>query len=289
MDKHKKESFLTFAEGAKLPDSTIRPHGWKTWSIFWVLLISTIATTYLAGGALFSISLILILGTHEFAHYWASRRNHVQASLPFFVPAPPLFLAGTFGAFIHIKDPIPNRRVLMEIGAAGPIAGFIVAIPVLSIGLFLSEVGPGSVFYGMAFGNSIILSILSKVILGADPSASDVSIMLHPVAFAGWIGMLVTALNLLPIGHLDGGHVIYAMLKDRFVLLSRLFFAILFPLGLYWNGWWFWAVLVAILGFRPAPVIHENIDLSKEHKWLGWIAIFIFLTTFIPVPFKFIY
>ena len=282
------EPLLRGKELLELPTLKEKPHGWKTWFVFWTLLIATVITTYMAGGFLFSISLILILGTHEFGHYWASRRNNVQATLPFFVPAPPIFIAGTFGAFIHIKDPIPNRKILMEIGAAGPIAGFVVAVPILIVGLFLSEVGPRGLFYGMAFGNSIILRVFSQIILGANPSSPDVSVVLHPIAFAGWIGMLVTALNLLPIGQLDGGHVIYALVREKFTYLSRFFFLTLVLLGLYWSGWWFWAILAAILGFRPAPVMYQNVDLEKRHKWMGWIAIFIFLVTFIPVPFEYI-
>ena len=274
---------FTSQETAINPNLTRNSHGLKTWCVFWILLMLTIYTTYLAGGPLFSIGLILILGTHEFGHYWASRRNCVQASLPFFVPAPPVFIAGTFGAFIHIRDPIPNRRVLMEIGSAGPIFGFLVAVPVLVIGLFLSEVWPGRISYGMNMGSSIILSFLSQVILEAHPD----SIILHPVAFAGWIGMLITALNLLPIGLLDGGHVIYALFKNKFTIFSRLFFVILLPLGLFWEGWWFWAVLIAFLGFRPAPVINDCIDLEKRHKLMGWLAIFIFFITFVPIPFQF--
>ncbi len=260
----------------------------KNWIIFFGLLGATIITTYIAGGFLFSVFLLLILGTHEFGHYWASRRNNVKASLPFFIPAPPIFIAGTFGAFIQIKELIPNRRALMEIGAAGPIAGFIVAVPVLILGLFLSETTAADPIYGISFGSSILLAGLSKLILGVTPLSTEINIQLHPIAFAGWIGMFVTALNLLPIGQLDGGHIMYALFKVRYNFFAKLFFILLFPLGYFWHGWLFWAFMIALVGFRPAPLIDESILPDRKHKIIGYVSIIIFLLTFIPVPFEMI-
>ncbi len=258
----------------------------KNWIIFSLLLAGTLVTTFLAGGLLFSFSLILILGTHEFGHYWASRKNNVRATLPFFIPAPPIFIAGTFGAFIQIKELIPDRRVLMEIGSAGPIAGFVVAVPTLVVGLFLSEVTPGETAEGLTFGSSILLALLSKMILGVTPYSEGVNILLHPVAFAGWIGLFVTALNLLPIGQLDGGHVIYSLFKFRHKELSRLFFVLMLPLGYFWQGWWFWAFMIALMGFRPAPLLDDSVLPDRRHRVMGYISIVIFLLTFIPVPFS---
>ena len=264
---------------AKIPNA-------KNWILFSLLLTATLGTTYIAGGFLSSISLILILGTHEFGHYWASRKNNVKATLPFFIPAPPIFIAGTFGAFIQIKELIPNRRVLMEIGAAGPIAGFIVAVPTLVIGLYLSEVAPAETVYGLTFGSSILLAGLSKLILGVMPFSTEANILLHPIAFAGWIGLFVTALNLLPIGQLDGGHVIFSLFKVRHKLLSKLFFVLLLPLGYFWLGWLFWAFMVVLMGFKPAPLVDDSVDLDRKHKLLGYVSIIIFLLTFTPVPFS---
>lgn len=264
------------------------PLGWRPWLVFYGLLAATLFTTFLAGGILFAISLIGILGAHEFGHYWASRKNRVNATLPFFIPAPPIFIAGTFGAFIQIKDPIPNRRVLMEIGAAGPIAGFIVAVPTLIVGLYLSNVAPAADFSGMTFGSSIVLELFSKIILGVGVSSTEFNIELHPVAFAGWIGLLVTAFNLLPIGQLDGGHIIYAMFGDKCDVVSRLFFVLLFPLGYFWNGWWLWALVIALFGFKHAPVIDDSVILAKNHRMMGVFSIVIFVVTFIPVPFEFL-
>jgi len=179
----------------------------KTLSIFFVLLASTVLTTWWIGGFWFSISLLLILGVHEFGHYWACKRNDIDASLPHFLPAPPIFIAGTFGAFIMIKEPISNKRALMEIGASGPLAGFVAAVIVMIVGLSLSSVSAFTGF-GYQFGDSLILVILSKLVMGVTPFSTEVTIWLHPVAFAGWLGMFFTALNLLPLGQLDGGHVV---------------------------------------------------------------------------------
>ncbi|MBI4389324.1 MAG: site-2 protease family protein [Nitrospinae bacterium] len=265
---------------------SVRPSKLRDYFVFGALLAATLITTFLSGGFLFAVSLILILGSHEFGHYWASRRNRVNASLPYFIPAPPMFIAGTFGAFIRIKDPIPDRRVMMEIGAAGPIAGFIVAIPTLIAGLFMSRVTPAVHLRGLSFGSSIILSLFTEIILGVDPLSPDVNIELHPVAFAGWIGMFVTALNLLPIGQLDGGHIIYSLFRVRYHVLAKTFFILLFPLGYYWTGWWFWALLIALFGFQHPPLMDESVVLEKRHKIMGYLAVIIFLLTFTPVPFK---
>ena len=235
---------------------------------------------------MFSFSLLLILGAHEFGHYWASKNNGVDSTLPYFIPAPPMFIAGTFGAFIQIKQRIPNRRVLLEIGAAGPIAGFIVALPMLALGLYLSRVTPSMGMGGVSFGSSFILNLFSEIILGVDPSSPFINIHLHPIAFAGWIGMLVTALNLMPVGQLDGGHIIYALFPDKHRMIGILFFVALFPLGYFWPGWFFWAVMIALMGFKTAPLIEESGDLKTFHKVLGVVSMLIFMLTFIPIPFS---
>ena len=258
----------------------------NNWWLFSILLTATLGTTYLAGGFLFSLSLLLILGAHEFGHYWASRKNEVQSTLPYFIPAPPMFIAGTFGAFIQIKQRIPNRRVLMEIGVAGPIAGFIVAVPMLALGLYLSRVTPSVAMGGVSFGSSFILNLFSELILGIDPTSPFINIHLHPIAFAGWIGMLVTALNLMPVGQLDGGHIIYALFPDKHSLIGKLFFVALFPLGYFWPGWFFWAVMIVLMGFKTAPLNEEFVDLDTFHKVLGLVSMLIFMLTFIPIPFS---
>lgn len=267
-------------------DSQLDAPAKQNWRLFYILLTATLFTTFLAGGLLFSLSLLFILGTHEFGHYWASKKNGVQSTLPYFIPAPPIFIAGTFGAFIQIKQRIPNRRVLVEIGALGPIAGFVVALPTLILGLSLSTVTPLTGMGGINFGSSLILNLCSQVVLGVDPSSPYVNIHLHPIAFAGWIGMLVTALNLMPIGQLDGGHIIYAFYPEKHRLVGKLFFLGLFPLGYFWPGWFFWAVMIALMGFKTAPLNEEFCELELIHKALGLISGMIFVLTFIPIPFS---
>ena len=258
----------------------------NNWLLFSILLIATLVTTFLAGGLLFSISLLLILGAHEFGHYWASKKNGVQSTLPYFIPAPPIFIAGTFGAFIQIKQRIPNRMVLMEIGAAGPIAGFVVALPMLILGLYLSPVTPSIGMGSINFGSSLILNFCSQLVLGVDPSSPDINIHLHPIAFAGWIGMLITALNLMPVGQLDGGHIIYAIAPGKHSVIGKIFFAGLFPLGYFWPGWFFWAAMIALMGFKTAPLKEDVGKLRLTHIVLGSISMVIFILTFIPIPFS---
>ena len=258
----------------------------NNWLLFSILLTATLVTTFLAGGPLFSISLLLILGAHEFGHYWASKKNGVQSTLPYFIPAPPIFIAGTFGAFIQIKQRIPNRMVLMEIGAAGPIMGFVVALPMLILGLYLSSVTPSIGMRSINFGSSLILNFCSQLVLGVDPSSSDINIHLHPIAFAGWIGMLITALNLMPVGQLDGGHIIYAIAPGKHSAIGKIFFAGLFPLGYFWPGWFFWAAMIALMGFKTAPLKEDVEKLKLTHIVLGSISMVIFVLTFIPIPFS---
>ena len=258
----------------------------NNWLLFSILLTATLVTTFLAGGLLFSISLLLILGAHEFGHYWASKKNGVQSTLPYFIPAPPIFIAGTFGAFIQIKQRIPNRMVLMEIGAAGPIAGFVVALPMLILGLYLSPVTPSIGMGSINFGSSLILNFCSQLVLGVDPSSPDINIHLHPIAFAGWIGMLITALNLMPVGQLDGGHIIYAIAPGKHSVIGKIFFAGLFPLGYFWPGWFFWAAMIALMGFKTAPLKEDVEKLKLTHIVLGSISMVIFVLTFIPIPFS---
>jgi membrane-associated protease RseP (regulator of RpoE activity) len=258
----------------------------KSWVLFFVLLGLTLYTTYLAGGKLYAFSLFLILGAHEFGHYFAGVKNGVKTTLPLFIPAPPaLFLFGTFGAMIAIKDPIPNRRVLMEIGAAGPVAGFIVAVPTLVIGLFLSDIVEPTGEAGVSFGSSVIMVLLSKLILGVTPLSADFNIQLHPVAFAGWVGLFVTAINLFPIGQLDGGHIIYSLFGKKSKNWAKYFFIFLLSLIYFWPSWGIWAVLlIVITRFKSAPLLNDDVLPLKKHRKIGYIAIVIFILTFVPVP-----
>jgi len=266
------------------------------------LLIITIFTTVVAGalqngvnplkdpsaiylGLPFSLSLILILGAHELGHFIVSQRRGVKATWPYFIPAP-TFL-GTFGAFIKIKSPLPDRNVLLDIGIAGPLAGFLVAIPMIILGLGLSEVRPATAEpaeIGISLGAPIIFSLLSRWVLGVTTESHN--IILHPIAFAGWIGLFVTALNLLPIGQLDGGHITYSLFQEKHRLIAIVTYCILIYLGFQWPGWFVWGILLLTLfGTRhPQPIDHIT-PLDTRRKVLGLIGIIIFFLSFTPVPF----
>ncbi len=238
-------------------------------------------------GLPFALTLMTILLGHEFSHYFASRKHNTKATLPYFIPAPPLIsIIGTFGAFIKMKSPIVTRKALIDIGASGPIVGFIISVIVSIIGLSLSEVVAIREAEGaLSLGDSLLFSFLSNIILNYQTGSQD--ILLHPVAFAGWIGLFVTSLNLIPVGQLDGGHIAYALLGEKNVYLSKLLVVVMVFLGLLlWPGWAIWAVLLLILGLRHPPVLYWEAPLDVRRRFIGWIALVIFILTFIPVPFK---
>lgn len=237
-------------------------------------------------GLMFAVPLLSILGVHELGHYTAARRNRVEVTPPYFIPAPPVGLSiGTFGAFIKIRSPLPHRDALLEIGAAGPIAGALVAIPVLFIGMAMSEVRkvlPAGGFQ-IRLGEPLLLQAATFLRFGRIPEGYDV--VLHPVAFAGWIGLFVTALNLIPSGQLDGGHIAYALFGGRYERVARLVPLALFPLALLWPGWLLWAALLLFLGTRHPRPVFDEIPLSPGRRTIGAAAGVLFLLCFTPAPF----
>ena len=235
-------------------------------------------------GLPFSLTLMIILLSHEFAHFFSSRNHGVKATLPYFIPAPNII--GTFGAFIKMKSPIITRKALIDIGASGPIAGFIISVVACIAGLNMSDVVSVSETRGLLrLGDSILFSFLTGAILGVTPVDQD--IMLNPVAFAGWIGLFVTSINLIPVGQLDGGHIAYALLGEKQMRFSVILVVVLAWLGLFiWEGWVLWAVLLVILGVRHPPVIYWEVPLDRKRKLIGGMSLIIFILTFIPVPFK---
>lgn len=234
-------------------------------------------------GWVFSVPLMAILLVHEMGHYLSARRRFMDVTLPYFIPGLP-FLIGTFGAFIKIRTPVRNRGALVEIGASGPIAGAIVAIPLLLVGLSMSHYEGASVPLPFAVeGSSLILELLCWIRFG-DFSFNGV-LLCHPTAMAAWFGLFVTALNLLPIGQLDGGHVIYALFGPRVAkVVSGVFFMLLVPMGLVWPGWVFFGLLVFFLGLRHPPPMDPYTPLGWKRRLLGCAAIVLFLLTFVPVP-----
>jgi membrane-associated protease RseP (regulator of RpoE activity) len=235
-------------------------------------------------GLPFAVSLMIILLTHELSHYFASKIHGVKATLPYFIPAPTII--GTFGAFIKMKSPIVTRKALIDIGASGPIAGFIVSVAAAIIGLHASEIVPVSQAKGaLNLGDSLLFSFLSRTVMGATPA--DTEIMLNPVAFAGWIGLFVTSINLIPVGQLDGGHIAFAFLGEKHTRLSFILVLMMSLLGLFlWEGWLVWALLLLVLGLRHPPVVYWEDILDGRRRVTGFVALLILILTFIPVPFK---
>lgn len=267
------------------------------------LLLATVVTTVIAGalqqgvnpletpgllykGVPFSFTLLLILGSHEMGHYLVSRRHQLDVTLPYFIPAPPIpFIIGTFGAFIRIRSPIKDKRALLDVGCSGPLIGVLVAIPVILIGLKLSTVTvTGGGEETLTLGEPLLFKLLSRLALG--PMTPEQNIILHPIAFAGWIGLLVTALNLLPVGQLDGGHVAYALFPEYHRYISLGMLGLLVVCGVaFWSGWLLWAVLLVFLGWRHPPPYEFWVPLDRRRRVLGIISVVVFGLTFSPAPF----
>jgi len=262
----------------------------------------------------FAVSILAILGVHEFGHYFAGRAHGVKVSLPFFIPMPfsPL---GTMGAFINMKEIPRNKRVLMDIGVAGPIAGYLVSLVVIWIGLSLSHIDTIPLTFpegqGLQIeGNSITYLFLKWLYFGQWlPQPADygnlspflywikyfftgrpfplggTDVMIHSVAWAGWAGLLVTSLNLIPVGQLDGGHIFHLLFGTKGSRKIYPFLLVfLAGLGFLWSGWWLWAVLLLVFGRVYAEPLDQITPLDKKRKALGILALVIFVLTFIPVP-----
>lgn len=281
-----------------------------------LLLVLTIASTAIAGastyesfvtdqlqrplllsaGALFvrgfwySATILAILGCHEMGHYLACRYYDVDASRPFFIPMP-LLLTGTLGAFIRIREPIPTKRMLFDIGIAGPIAGFVVAVPALFVGLWLSNlvpemtrVPPGA--FAVQFGDPLIFKLASWLVFGSPPSGY--SLNMHPMAFAAWFGLLATALNLFPIGQLDGGHISYAVLGRRSSYVTLAMMGVAIVLTYFSSSWLVWTVLMVVMllvfGRHHPPTFDEELPLDRTRLVLALFALIMFIVCFTPAP-----
>lgn len=264
-----------------------------------LLFVLTIGTTLLVGslnnggnpfrhplelllGWPFSVSIILVLGSHELAHYLTARRLGVDATLPYFLPVPHP-MTGTMGAFIRINSPVPTKSALVRVGISGPLVGFLVALPVCFIGLLLSKPVEVSASQGMQLGSPLIFWLISELLHRNLGPGKD--LLLHPVAFAGWLGLFVTALNLLPIGQLDGGHIAYAVFGRRWTKLSWIVIGALALMGFFWLGWPFWAMLAIVLGLRHPPPLDDLTPLSPADWRLVAVAVLIMVLTLSPAPF----
>jgi len=263
----------------------------------------------------FTVALLSILAAHEFGHYLVGRKHHVAVSLPYFIPLPfPISIFGTMGAFINMKSIPRNKRELLDIGIAGPLSGLLVAIPVLFIGLNLStldvikEAVPPEMY--ILEGNSLLYLFSKYLVFGqllpapldygnlspflywvryfftGDPlPVGGLDVMIHPVAWAAWGGLLVTAVNLIPAGQLDGGHVVNVLFGPKWT--RRFFYLILVVLagmGFLWSGWWLWAGIIFLIGQRSAEPLDMITPLDSRRKWLGVLALFVFVVTFTPIP-----
>ncbi len=300
----------------------------KLTKIHIILFLLTVATTFITGFSIggdiisalsFSFALLFILGSHEMGHYYYGKKYGVDITPPYFIPAPPFISPiGTFGAFIKIKSPISTKRALFDIGIAGPFAGIIATVPVLIIGIKLStivEMSEHAAEGGLVLGTPLIMSLFSDIFYGPIPQGYD--LFLHPVAFAGWVGLFVTALNLIPSGQLDGGHIVYALFSKKYHrYVSRVMIVLLLIFGIGtkilletgndllgsgfnwftqgvpviegWPGWILWAVLLIFMGAKHPPTMYEETDLDMKRKILGLISLLIFIGTFTPAPIKLI-
>jgi membrane-associated protease RseP (regulator of RpoE activity) len=281
----------------------------RPWVALVLFLLTVASTIYVGGqdldratgqaffnwghGLAFSAALLGILGAHELGHFFAARREGVAVSYPFFIPMPfPIGILGTLGAFISIKEPVPNRRALLAIAVSGPLAGLIVAVPVLILGLILSDVQTLAEVYaqlpGASYiteGNSLLYAALKILVFGRFLPSGGEDVFLHPVALAGWAGLLVTGLNLLPAGQLDGGHIFFALFGARAAqLMSMLVAVALLGMGFLWSGWFLWAVIVALIGQQHSPLLNEVTPLEGPWLALAVIGLVVFVLVFTPVP-----
>lgn len=262
----------------------------------------------------FAISLIVILGAHEMGHYLVGRHHKVNVTLPYFIPLPVISPFGTMGAFINMRSIPKNKRQLFDIGIAGPLSGLVFAIPILWLGLQLSKLQPlptviGSDYALQLEGNSVLYLLMKYFSFGQllpQPSTygnlspflfwiryfftghplplGGLDVTLHPVAWAGWAGLLVTSLNLLPIGQLDGGHVLSAIVGKNSRKVFNVLLVLLVVLGFAWNGWWLWAALLFFLNRIPSQVEDEITQLDPRRKVIAVLMLIVFILVFIPVP-----
>jgi membrane-associated protease RseP (regulator of RpoE activity) len=241
--------------------------------------------TLILKGLPFSLSLMSILLAHEMGHYLIGRRYNAPVSLPYFIPMPIVGLFGTMGAVIVQRAPFQDRKSLFDIGVAGPLAGLVIALPLLVFGLATSTVAPIQPG-GLLEGNSILYLVIKYLVFGKILPGNGVDVYLNPIAWAAWGGLLVTSLNLLPIGQLDGGHILYSLLGRRAWPVAMVLVALLVVMGFFWQGWFVWAILVLVFGVRhPAP-LNDLTPMGFRRTILGIGVLVLFVLTFTPIPFS---
>lgn len=249
----------------------------------------------LVPGVAFSVPLFVILLGHELGHYVRARRYGMDVSPPYFIPSPNwLNLIGTFGAFIRLRSPVINRVMLLDVGAGGPLVSFALSVPAVLVGLAWSQTlgllpqhppAPYAVLYAgqpIWLGDSLLFHFLASLV-----DTGEGVVVLHPLAFAGWLGLFVTALNLFPLSQLDGGHILYALFGRGQRYLGVAFLGLLLVLGFAWWGWWFWAAMILLLGrgsIRHPAVFDPALPVTGARRWVGWACIVIFLLSFVAIP-----
>lgn len=257
----------------------------KRYTIHIILFILTVASTLFVGGPAYSFTIILILLGHEMGHYLMSRRYGMRATLPFFLPFP-FSPFGTLGAVIRMESVTSSRKALFDTGIAGPFTSFCLSIPAIVIGLKLSQVIPSAQIKEgtIRLGDPFLFQILQKWVMGEVPDTFDV--LLHPIGYAGWVGLFVTALNLLPVGQLDGGHIAYALLgkKSRFIFLFAI--VVMAFITVFYNpGWLLLVILFILFGFRHPSPLDDHTPIDGKRKILGGMAFLAFILSFTPAPF----
>ena len=290
---------------------------WQRWGRSLVLFLVTLASVFLAGaqprldvvggrvvlllnasdGIALAGGLLSILLAHEMGHYLACRYYGVDATLPHFIPSPwfpvfglafwrPLIMIGTFGAFIRIRGPIPHRRALFDIGVAGPLAGFLVCLPMLWFGIRGASVQPLAPDAGGLFlGEPLAFQWVSRLVHG--PIPNDQTLVISQLGLAAWFGLLVTALNLMPIGQLDGGHVTYALLRKQAHTISRVASWVCVALIYFGPSWILWSILVRVLGRRHPPTLDDEAPVGRGRVVVGLVSLVVFVVCFVPNPIVF--
>ena len=284
------------------------PSAWRRWGRNLLLFVLTVASVFLVGGlrtvvvpgrgaalgldvadgSRLVVGLLSILLAHEMGHYVAARYYKVDATLPFFIPfpVPGVSLVGTLGAFIRIRGPIPHRRALFDIGVAGPLAGFLVCLPVLWLGIREGTVQPLAQDAGGLFlGEPLAFQWISRLVHG--PIPDDQTLILGQLGLAAWFGLFVTALNLMPIGQLDGGHVTYALLRERARLISRIGSWVCVALVYFGPNWILWAIIVRVLGRRHPSTLDDEAPVGPARAWIGVLSLAVFVVCFVPNPIVF--
>jgi len=260
-----------------------KPSAWKAWGRNVLLFVLTAASVYLSGGPLLVMGLMSILFAHEMGHYLACRYYRVDATLPFFIPFPLFSLVGTLGAFIRIKSPFPSRKALFDIGIAGPLAGFAVCLPVLALSvreMTIGRVDPSS--GGLYLGDPLLLKLVTWLALGSIPDGSTV--VIGALGLASWFGLFMTALNLMPIGQLDGGHVVYALLGRRAEIVSRVGWWVCVCLIYFSPSWILWAILIRVLGRQHPSTLNDYEPVGRARVLVALLGLVIFIVSFVPSP-----